>query len=89
MYRKLGGVRLCSNLEFCYDLEIYVKMIDEPGASIDDSNPELQLRGPVTRLRAKKLQGYLHCYVGKKLEDVGADFKQSKLVTVLSIEELD
>ncbi|KAH6820880.1 hypothetical protein C2S53_010222 [Perilla frutescens var. hirtella] len=71
---------------------------DEIPAVRKDIKPHIQevvdraverLRGPVTRLRAKKLQGYLQCYVGKKLEDVGADFKQSKFVTVLSMEELN
>ncbi|KAH6836113.1 alpha/beta-Hydrolases superfamily protein [Perilla frutescens var. hirtella] len=54
---------------------------DEIETSTEDLNPELQLRGPVTRLRAKKLQGYFQCYVQKKLED-GAESRQHNSVWV-------
>ncbi|KAH6776380.1 hypothetical protein C2S52_013941 [Perilla frutescens var. hirtella] len=52
-------------------------------SSSDNSDP---LRGPVTRLRAKKLQRYFQCYVQKKLEDDRIESEVCKLVNMTSIE---
>ena len=62
---------------------------DEIGSSIDEINRDLQLGGRVTRSRAKKLQGYLQCYLHNKLEDDGVEFRQYKLVSLLYVEDED
>ncbi|KAH6833353.1 hypothetical protein C2S53_005470 [Perilla frutescens var. hirtella] len=55
----------------------------------EDLNPELQFKGPVTRLRAKKLQDYLQATVRKKLEEEDSVQDSSKLMTLLMLEDGD
>ncbi|KAH6833352.1 hypothetical protein C2S53_005469 [Perilla frutescens var. hirtella] len=57
--------------------------------SNEDLNPELQFKGPVTRLRAKKLQDYLQATVRKKLEEEDGVQGSSKLMTLLMLEDGD
>jgi hypothetical protein len=63
---------------------------DETGMSNKDLNPELQLKGPVTRSRAKKLQAYLQVVIRRKFEvEENALSSNPKIVNLLTIEDDD
>ncbi|KAH6771134.1 Deoxyxylulose-5-phosphate synthase [Perilla frutescens var. hirtella] len=51
---------------------------------IEEDNPELQMIGPITRLRAKKLQGYFQAYVRRKLDEQEIMHCSPKWITMLS-----
>ena len=54
----------------------------------EEDDPELQFKGPMTRLRAKKLQAYLQASIRRKFEMYEDEVKgSSRLITMLSFDD--
>ena len=61
---------------------------DEVVQGNEEDDPELQFKGPMTRLRAKKLQAYLQASIRRKFEMHEDEVKgSSRLITMLSFDD--
>ncbi|KAH6763180.1 hypothetical protein C2S52_020613 [Perilla frutescens var. hirtella] len=64
-------------------------MADEAMQGIEGLEPELQFKGPMMRLRAKKLQGYLQVLIHKKFKELEYAKGSHMLVNLLTNEDQD
>ncbi|KAH6763421.1 hypothetical protein C2S52_020854 [Perilla frutescens var. hirtella] len=72
----------------CAVKEIWREKNDEVEQGKEQDDPELQFKGPMTRLRAKKLQAYLQASIHRKFELHEEEMKSSpRWITMLSIDD--